>query len=426
LTGFGLFSDLGIAPSIVQNPRGDEPKFLNTAWTIQLFRGVTLFIVASLVAVPIARSYELPELGPLLSAAALMGVIGGLNSTKLDTAERHLKLGRLTLIDVSAQLMATTVMLLWAWLSPSVWALVWGGLSGAALSLILGHTILDGHNGRFGWDKSAARELLRFGRWVFMSTVLMFCVSYADRLIFGAKIPVGLLGVYSIALTVSGVPVSAMHSITSKVMFPLFSRVTAGTKELADVFRNARRLHMVMSGWMLSGFIGGGPVAIGLVYDESYSDAGWMLQLLAVSAWFGTPEMANSAAVLARGKPLWLGLGNAGKLVGMFTLIPLGFHFGEFQGALAGYVASELFRYAVSSVAVHRLGLSALRQDVGYSAVLAVASLAGWLGARGVATLGGNVFLQAPAVFVAVSLVWLPWLLPYLRTVQQKVRGRLA
>jgi O-antigen/teichoic acid export membrane protein len=426
LMGFGLFSDLGIAPSIVQNPRGDDPKFLNTAWTIQLFRGTTLFVVASIVAWPVAKYYELPELAPLLSVSAVMGLIGGLSSTKIETAERHLKLGRITLIDVSAQVTATVVMLLWAWLWPSTWALVWGGLSGALVGLILGHTILTGHNSRPGWDKSAARELMRFGRWVFMSTVLTFCVSYADRLIFGANIPVAVLGVYSIALTVATVPTSALRSITSKVMFPLFSRVTAGANELSEVFRKARRLHMVLSGWTLSGFIGGGSVAIHLVYNSSYWDAGWMVQLLALAGWFGTPEAANTAAVLARGKPVWMVIANGAKLAGMITLIPLGFHFGGFPGAIMGYVTSELFRYAFSALAVYRLGLPALRQDAGYSAVVAVSSLAGWLSARGLDALGYPVFVQAIAVFLSVTLLWLPWLLPYLRAVAAKLSARFA
>ncbi len=34
-----LFSDIGIGPSIIQNPRGDDPRFLDTAWTLQLLRG---------------------------------------------------------------------------------------------------------------------------------------------------------------------------------------------------------------------------------------------------------------------------------------------------------------------------------------------------------------------------------------------------
>jgi len=182
----------------------------------------------------------------------------------------------------------------------------------------------------------------------------------------------------------------------------------------------------VLSGWTLSGFIGGGAVAINLIYDARYEDAGWMVQLLALAGWFGTPEAANTAAILALGKPMWLVVGNAAKLVGMFTLIPLGFHFGDFPGALAGYVASELFRYAFSSIALRRLGLTAWSQDIGYSAAVAVSSLAGWLAARGLEALGCPVIVQALAVFVAVSLVWLPWLRPYLNMALDKVRGRLA
>jgi hypothetical protein len=55
-----------------------------------------------------------------------------------------------------------------------------------------------------------------------------------------------------------------------------------------------------------------------------------------------------------------------------------------------------------------------------------VASLAGWLSARGLEALGFHVIVQALAVFVAVSLVWLPWLSPYLRTVLAKLRTRFA
>jgi hypothetical protein len=40
IIGLQLFSDVGIIPSIVQNKRGDEPGFYNTAWTLQIVRGI--------------------------------------------------------------------------------------------------------------------------------------------------------------------------------------------------------------------------------------------------------------------------------------------------------------------------------------------------------------------------------------------------
>src|SRR4051812_6014984 len=36
ITALGLFSDIGVARSIVQSPRGEEPAMLDTAWTVQI------------------------------------------------------------------------------------------------------------------------------------------------------------------------------------------------------------------------------------------------------------------------------------------------------------------------------------------------------------------------------------------------------
>src|SRR4051794_20999694 len=37
------FSDIGLGPAIIQSRRGDDPRFLNTAWTMAAVRGVFLW-----------------------------------------------------------------------------------------------------------------------------------------------------------------------------------------------------------------------------------------------------------------------------------------------------------------------------------------------------------------------------------------------
>lgn len=424
LVALALFSDIGIGPSIIQNPNADEPKFLNTAWTLQLGRGLVLFTVAVLMAQPLAWFFEVPALAVLVPVSAFSALIAGFQSTKHYSVQRHLDLGRLTLIEVLSALVALIVMLIWAFVSPSVWALVAGGLAGVATDVLLSHLILDGYNGRFGWNKDVARTMLRFGRWIFVSTLLTFAVNQADRLIFAKMIPLSLLGVYSIALTVAMVPALAMRSLAGRVIFPLFSRAHRDDAQLASVFRSARRLHLVLSGWALSGFIGGGVVAIQLVFDERYYEAGWMLQLLAIANWCGTPEATNSSAALACGQPRWVAAGNFGKLLGMLVFMPLGYWLWEFPGALLGFVGSELLRYAASAIAAYKLGLPALRQDLGFSLVVAASSLVGWYTTRALDASGVHVVLQALAVFVVVTLCWLPWLWRYLGAVKERLLRR--
>ena len=43
---------VGIGPTIIQNKRGDDPTFLNTAWTLQVVRGFILWLGCLAVAWP--------------------------------------------------------------------------------------------------------------------------------------------------------------------------------------------------------------------------------------------------------------------------------------------------------------------------------------------------------------------------------------
>ena len=52
IVGLHMFSDVGIGPSLVQSKRGDDPDFYNTVWTIQILRGLGLWLISVLVAWP--------------------------------------------------------------------------------------------------------------------------------------------------------------------------------------------------------------------------------------------------------------------------------------------------------------------------------------------------------------------------------------
>jgi len=39
LVGLNLFRHIGLGESVIQSPRGDEPLFLNTTWTLPVLRG---------------------------------------------------------------------------------------------------------------------------------------------------------------------------------------------------------------------------------------------------------------------------------------------------------------------------------------------------------------------------------------------------
>ena len=46
-TGVDLVSDVGISQNIIHNKNADDPRFYNTAWTLQLIRGFVLWVACS-------------------------------------------------------------------------------------------------------------------------------------------------------------------------------------------------------------------------------------------------------------------------------------------------------------------------------------------------------------------------------------------
>ena len=89
LVGLQMFSDMGVSPAIARSARGDDPAFLDTAWTLQIGRGVVLWLGASALAWPMANFYDAPALHLLIPVAALSLLIAGFNPTRIETANRH-------------------------------------------------------------------------------------------------------------------------------------------------------------------------------------------------------------------------------------------------------------------------------------------------------------------------------------------------
>jgi O-antigen/teichoic acid export membrane protein len=262
ILGFELLSDVGIGPSIIQSKRGNEQRFVDVAWTIQAIRGFLLWIAVCIATWPYARLTE-PELVYIMPVAGLVAVFGGLTSTKMYTMSRDLAVGRLTAVELSAQLAGFVVKLVWAYFDRTVWALVIGGLATALVKMVLSHVLLPGKINRPRWDRGVVREIVHFGRWVFVSTLLTFLTGYADRWIFNAMIPLATLGLYGNAIVLASLPMEALSHVAHQVVFPLYARVVQAGEELGPVFRRARLPLQMIGGWALCGLIAGAPPGSG-------------------------------------------------------------------------------------------------------------------------------------------------------------------
>ena len=86
-------------------------------------------------------------------------------------------------------------------------------------------------------------------------------MGQSDRLVFGAMIPLDLLGVYGIASALAMLPTEAAQRLGSAVLFPAHSRMQ-GTSEQAGVFERVRAPLVLAGAIVASGLLAAGPYTV--------------------------------------------------------------------------------------------------------------------------------------------------------------------
>jgi O-antigen/teichoic acid export membrane protein len=396
IVGLHMFSDLGIGPAVVHSKRGDDPSFLNTAWTVQAVRGLFLWLCTWVIAWPVALFYDkpgLPSLAWMIPVVGLATAISGFNSTSLYLLDRHLAQARRVALDLANSVITMAVTITWVWLYPTVWALVGSNLIGAGLGMAFSHLFLPGPRNRFRWDRSALKEMFHFSKWIFFGTIFTFLGGQADQLVVGKlEVPgagsgsgLELLGVYRIAVMLAAIPTTLLGTLASQLVFPLYNRVLHGGRGLREAFCKVHPAPSGFAAFIVTGLIAAGPTFIAIAYDWRYQEAGWMIQVLAVGAWFQMLEITDDALLWALGRAHVTAYSNAFKVVAILVLVPVGYWLGGIEGLIIGFVGSDLVRYGWSMLYLRRQGLPTLRYDVSFSVLIGVVSVACLFAGRAVA-----------------------------------------
>lgn len=368
LLGLQIMSDLGLQPAIIRHPRGDDPDFVNTAWTIGLIRGVALFAIGVALTVPIARFYREPMLIELVPVATFSALILGFASTKVVTLTRHLRPGPVLAIEVTAQAAGLVAMAVYAKLHPSVWALVIGGLVTALIKTLLSQWALPGPINRFRWEARARRDLVSFGKWLFVSSIFTFIAMRVDVAMLGRLLPVDTLGIYSIGIMLSVVVRDVLQQIYRFALMPaLAASHRAGAGVLAENFARVRTLALPAALFAILGATLLAPAFFGLLYDERYHAAAWIAQLSMLAVWFSFLADVAGSALLAVGNSRAWAFTNGVRALTTAAGCAIGFAIAGLPGLMVGAAVGTLSAYLVSAIQLAGIGVPTFGRDLPYT-----------------------------------------------------------
>lgn len=355
LQALKMMSDVGVSTAVIVGRRGDQPEYVNSAWTIQVIRGVLIWVLSCTIAYPMSMIYDAPDLLPLISVVGFSAVFQGFTSPAVLTLKRKIEIKKLLSWQISSQFLTTLITLFGAWYLQSIWGIALGGLLGSALTCMLSYRLGKSASISFKLNSQAVSEIINFGRWIFVSSFMSFIISKGDIFILGIFLSKTDLGIFSIASIWSRMALELLVKVNQEVMTPLYAAAFRESRHAAKAkIKKTRAVLMSLTLPAIWLVIIIAPVLIEFLYDERYLQAGWMLQILAIGSIGAAITLTSGNALLSFGDSFgYMVFQSSAGLILVACMLIGGAKFGV-VGIIAGVATAKFASYPIMALLMRR------------------------------------------------------------------------
>lgn len=336
-------SQPGFQQALIQK-KGNIKPYLDTAWTVQVIRGIALAIILFLAAPYIAQFFNTPLAIPILQALSLVPIFYGFTNIKIVYFQKELEFHKHFIYMISGSLVELGVGVASALLLKNAWALVYGLLTGSLVRMIISY-VIDPYQPIFRIQTKKIKDLYSFGLWIWGIGIIGFVALHADKAIIGKLLGLEALGLYVLAYSIANIVVMDIGRVASSVMFPAFSKIQDERQRLGRGFVNSIEIVLFFSLPLTIFIIILAPKAINVLLGERWMPMVGALQLLAISGFFRCLIMQFAILSRAVGRPtveFWL------TLIRVMIVVSLSIPFSQIWG-ISGIAGANILGIGVTA-----------------------------------------------------------------------------
>ncbi len=388
--------------------------FYDTAFTLNLLRGLSAALLVGCLAYPAADFYGDPRLGPVLLFVACLPLLDGCANIGTVDFRRDLDFRKEFAIMVLPKLCGIVAAVTAAFLLRSYLAMLFGMGANRTMRVVMSYVM---HPFRPALSLRSWRGLAGYSLWTWLLSLLVLVRDRADSLVLGRLAGTAAVGFYSVGAEIAALPTTELIEPLGRAAFAGFA---AGRHQNADPGETFLRLTGSAALLTLPAGIGLSLVAaplVALAFGPGWDQAVPVLRILALSFTvmvFGhlSQHLLSAHALLGRLAGITLA-GAAVRVALLAALIPAFGLTGAAVAAAVGTVTEQALTVA-TALRRFRVGFAALASHT-WRPALAAAAMAvalsatglGWSDTTGILVLAEATVCGAIAYGAALSGAWI-------------------
>lgn len=342
----------GLGQAVIQREVVSKAD-LDTVFTFNFALSLAMYALMYFLAPSIAKFYNNSELILIVRVLSLLIIINAFVVVQNALIIRHMKYKKLLLITLISQFFGYAIGVVMAVKRLGVWSLVCANLGIIFSSAIL-YRVTSDYIPAIRFSKQSFQKMFSYGGLLYLSTLTKTIYDNALYLILGKRYSPMMVGYYTQAEKLQGVPNSSITEIIYLVTLPLFSKSQSDQKELRQKFIKNQYAVSYVSCFIMGLLLSVSEPLIILLYTNKWMRSVPIFQWLCIAGFFLAIcnthlELIKSVGRAMTHFKLTLGLKLTSLIVLIFcSLISL-------RAVLIGFVLSNLAIFLIAASITRRL-----------------------------------------------------------------------
>lgn len=332
--GISQLTTTGFGDAIIYR-KSEIEDCVNTAWVLNILRGLLLFLLLILLSPLIASFYGEEVLNTAIKILGIVFVFEGLYNANMILYRKNLDFKKIAILQTSTSLLGILVVIVLAYYLRNVWALLSGIIFSSFIAMTLSYYIVE-KKPRFSFHSKLAWELFHYGKYVTGVGLLVFLTTRLDDGLIGKLLGMKELGLYINAYFFANLPATHVSAMLRQLIFPAFSQFNQDQKRLNRVLLRVFKVITAITIPASFGILAFSNEIASVLLGEVWIPMVPALKILVFFGFFRAIAGCTGPLLKAMGKPKVIFWILFGKLIVIATIIyPLTVRYGIEGTAIA-------------------------------------------------------------------------------------------